>query len=91
MSVFANAYRANHSSLRSLANAAFITAASMLLAPAGHMQEAAVEAQAMPVTVERVALKDVEESETFTGRVEAIEAVALQAKVAGYLKARHFT
>lgn len=91
MFVLGNAYRANHSPLRSLAHAVFISAASMLLAPAGHTQEAAAEAQAMPVTVERVALKDVEESEAFTGRVEAIESVALQAKVAGYLKAKHFT
>ncbi|MGL4279963.1 MAG: efflux RND transporter periplasmic adaptor subunit [Albidovulum sp.] len=61
-----------------------------LSAPVVHAQEAAAEAEAMPVTVARVVQKDLEESETFTGRVEAIESVALQAKVAGYLKAKHF-
>lgn len=81
---------ADYSALRSLALAALITSATAILAPAAHAQEAAPEAQAMPVTVVRATQKDLEESDTFTGRVEAIEAVALQAKVAGYLKSKHF-
>lgn len=78
------------STLRSLAVAALIASAGAILPPAAQAQEAAAEAPAMPVTVARAALMDLEASETFTGRVEAIESVALQAKVAGYLKAKHF-
>ncbi|HQU68154.1 MAG TPA: efflux RND transporter periplasmic adaptor subunit [Albidovulum sp.] len=81
---------ADFSALRSLAFATLITSVAAILAPVSHAQEAAPEAPAMPVTVVRVAQLDLEESETFTGRVEAIESVALQAKVAGYLKAKHF-
>ena len=76
--------------LGKLTRAAMIACAVAILAPAGQAQEAAAEAQLMPVTVVRAAQMDLEESETFTGRVEAIESVALQAKVAGYLKAKHF-
>lgn len=76
--------------LGTLTRAAMIACAVAILAPAGQAQEAAAEAQLMPVTVVRAAQMDLEESETFTGRVEAIESVALQAKVAGYLKAKHF-
>lgn len=81
---------ADISTFRSLTLAALIASSAAILAPVARAQEAAPEAQAMPVTVERAILRDLEESETFTGRVEAIEAVALQAKVAGYLKVKHF-
>ncbi|MCA0271217.1 MAG: efflux RND transporter periplasmic adaptor subunit [Proteobacteria bacterium] len=81
---------ADFSAIRSLALAALISSAAVIFAPEVQAQEAAPEAPAMPVSVVRVAQQDLEESETFTGRVEAIESVALQAKVAGYLKTKHF-
>lgn len=80
----------NAPTLCSLARIALLVSAAAFSAPASHAQEAAAGAQVMPVTVARAAPMDLEESETFTGRVEAIESVALQAKVAGYLKAKHF-
>jgi membrane fusion protein, multidrug efflux system len=91
MVIFERGQTADFSIFRSMAAAALISSAAVLLTSASQAQEAAApEAQAMPVTVVRVVPTDMEESETFTGRVEAIEAVALQAKVSGYLKAKHF-
>jgi membrane fusion protein, multidrug efflux system len=91
MVIFERGQTADFSIFRSMAAAALILSAAVLLTSASQAQEAAApEAQAMPVTVVRVVPTDMEESETFTGRVEAIEAVALQAKVSGYLKAKHF-
>lgn len=91
MVIFERGRKADISMFRSLTCAALISSAAAFTAPVGHAQEAAAEAPAMPVTVVRVAQQDMEESETFTGRVEAIESVALQAKVTGYLKTKSFT
>jgi len=43
------------------------------------------------VVVDKVALQDLASSETFTGRIEAIDTVELRARISGYLKARNFT
>lgn len=42
------------------------------------------------VVTEPVALQDLAEERSFTGRVEAIDKVQIRARVQGYLKARHF-
>lgn len=71
---------------------AIVTATSaLLLAACG--QSAPQQQQAAPppsVVVEPVALHDLAEEQSFTGRIEAIDKVQIRARVQGYLKARNF-
>lgn len=72
-----------------LATMAAVTAA--LLAACG--DNAPKQQQAAPppsVIVESVALHDLAEEQSFTGRIEAIDKVQIRARVQGYLKARNF-
>lgn len=44
-----------------------------------------------PVTVEKVRMQDLAATNTYTGRIEAIDSVDLRARVSGYLQKRPFT
>jgi RND family efflux transporter MFP subunit len=64
----------------------------MLLRAACQQQPAATPPPPPPkVTVSQPVARHVVESETYTGRLEAVEAVDIRARVSGYLQSRHFT
>lgn len=68
-----------------------LIAAATLHSPSIYAQADNSTPPAVPVTVSAATLRDITLGATYTGRVEAIESVALQARVQGYLKAKHFT
>lgn len=55
-----------------------------------HAQSESAAPPAPAVTVALIKERSFQESETFSGRIEAIESVNLIARVQGYLEARHF-
>ncbi|HWL69007.1 MAG TPA: efflux RND transporter periplasmic adaptor subunit [Geminicoccus sp.] len=71
--------------------ARFIVLAWFAMPPAGAQEVPAAQVEPPPaVTVVRVARKPITPTTTFTGRIEAIDEVALRARVPGYLEQRLF-
>ena len=66
-----------------------LVAFTSLTLPA-HAQSESAAPPAPAVTVALIKERSFQESETFSGRIEAIESVNLIARVQGYLEARHF-
>lgn len=69
---------------------AVILCAFLLAACGGDGAPKQAAAPPASVVTEAVALQDLAEERSFTGRVEAIDKVQIRARVQGYLKARHF-
>jgi RND family efflux transporter MFP subunit len=64
----------------------------MLLLTACQQQQAAPPPPPLPkVTVNQPVIRDVVESDAYTGRLEAVESVDIRARVSGYLQSIHFT
>jgi RND family efflux transporter MFP subunit len=64
----------------------------MFLLAACQQQQAAPPPPPPPkVTVNQPILRDVVESDEYTGRLEAVESVEIRARVSGYLQSIHFT
>ena len=64
----------------------------VFLLAACQQQQAAIPPPPPPqVTVSQPVARHVVESETYTGRLEAVEAVDVRARVSGYLQSVHFT
>jgi RND family efflux transporter MFP subunit len=63
----------------------------MLLLTACQQQQAAPPPPPPKVTVNQAIIRDVVESDEYTGRLEAVESVEIRARVNGYLQSVHFT
>ncbi|HEX2277174.1 MAG TPA: efflux RND transporter periplasmic adaptor subunit, partial [Candidatus Tectomicrobia bacterium] len=63
----------------------------ILLTACQHQQAAPPPPPPPKVTVNQPVIRDVVESDEYTGRLEAVESVDIRARVSGYLQSVHFT
>ena len=84
-------FRMNRGAGRAAGRATFSAALAVLLGASGCGQPAAPPAAAAPeVSVSRPLIRPITDWDEYTGRLEAVDAVEIRARVTGYLQSMHF-